>query len=54
MKFQSNGVAVKYLYAQRKNGHWTKPFFDCGGANVWMVSFAAPVLGWKNGKPEFR
>ncbi|XP_022103446.1 probable G-protein coupled receptor CG31760 [Acanthaster planci] len=26
------------------DGYWTKPYFDCGGGNVWMVTFSMPFF----------
>ncbi|XP_025105461.1 probable G-protein coupled receptor CG31760 isoform X2 [Pomacea canaliculata] len=31
--------------ANLSHGHWTSPYFDCGGGDIWMVTFSAPVLG---------
>ncbi|KAL5008797.1 hypothetical protein ScPMuIL_014378 [Solemya velum] len=28
-----------------ESGYWTKPYFDCGGGDVWMVTYLAPLLG---------
>lgn len=36
------------FYATRKGGYWTRPYFDCGGGNVWMVSFSAQIFGKGN------
>lgn len=32
-------------YANLENGHWSKPYFDCGGGDIWMVTFSAPIFG---------
>ncbi|XP_041454840.1 probable G-protein coupled receptor CG31760 [Lytechinus variegatus] len=29
------------------DGYWTKPYFDCGGGDVWMVTFSVPFF-WSN------
>ncbi|KAJ8042105.1 hypothetical protein HOLleu_13093 [Holothuria leucospilota] len=26
------------------DGYWTKPYFDCGGGDVWMVTFSMPFF----------
>ena len=31
--------------AQLADGHWTSPYYDCGGGDVWMVTYSAPIFG---------
>ncbi|KAL5008707.1 hypothetical protein ScPMuIL_014288 [Solemya velum] len=38
-------VSEKLPLADRSSGYWTKPYYDCGGGNVWMVTYLAPLLG---------
>ncbi|CAH1791074.1 unnamed protein product [Owenia fusiformis] len=26
------------------DGHWTYPYYDCGGGNIWMVTYSSPIL----------
>ena len=38
-----------------EQGHWTKPYFDCGGGDIWMVTYSAPIFGLVNGTvPVFK
>lgn len=36
------------------DGHWTNPYFDCGGGNVWMVTYSSPVFYLDNQTVRFR
>ncbi|KAL5008798.1 hypothetical protein ScPMuIL_014379 [Solemya velum] len=31
--------------AKLSDGYWTKPYYDCGGGDVWMVTYLAPIFG---------
>eukprot|EP00057_Strongylocentrotus_purpuratus_P009015 XP_011663489.1 PREDICTED: probable G-protein coupled receptor CG31760 [Strongylocentrotus purpuratus] len=33
------------------DGYWTKPYFDCGGGDVWMVTFSVPFF-WSDMNPS--
>ncbi|XP_052103612.1 probable G-protein coupled receptor 158 [Mytilus californianus] len=35
---------IVVLTAKLEDGHWTKPYFDCGGGDIWMVTFSSPIL----------
>ncbi|CAD5123183.1 DgyrCDS11550 [Dimorphilus gyrociliatus] len=36
-------------------GHWTAPYYDCGGGDIWMVTYSSPIFGFKpNNIPFFR
>ncbi|KAK3093136.1 hypothetical protein FSP39_011547 [Pinctada imbricata] len=26
------------------DGHWTKPYYDCGGGDIWMVTYSSPIF----------
>ena len=47
---------VKILVAKMKDGHWTKPYFDCGAGNIWMMTFSSPIFGRnkQSGEAEFK
>ncbi|ESO94286.1 hypothetical protein LOTGIDRAFT_161509 [Lottia gigantea] len=30
--------------AKYNDGHWTFPYFDCGGGNIWMVTYSSPIF----------
>nr|XP_022313874.1 probable G-protein coupled receptor CG31760 isoform X1 [Crassostrea virginica] len=36
--------------ARLEDGHWTKPYFDCGGGNIWMVTYSSPIFGLEQDK----
>lgn len=36
------------------DGHWSLPYFDCGGGNIWMMTFTVPFFGYKNGTFKFK
>ena len=27
------------------DGHWTAPYYDCGGGDIWMVTYSSPIFG---------
>lgn len=35
-----------------EDGYWTKPYFDCGGGDVWMVTFSMPFFWTDVNKTE--
>ncbi|CAG2211761.1 GPR158 [Mytilus edulis] len=60
IKYRSGGASLPeqqnvLLTAKLSNGHWTKPYFDCGGGDVWMVTFSSAIFSLSgNGEPEFQ
>ncbi|XP_055379902.1 uncharacterized protein LOC129611022 [Condylostylus longicornis] len=34
-------LAVKY-----EDGRWSKPYYDCGGGNIWMLTYTVPFFGY--------
>lgn len=36
------------------DGHWSKPYFDCGGGDIWMMTYTVPFFGFKNGTFFFK
>lgn len=36
------------------DGHWTIPYFDCGGGYIWMMTYTVPFFGYKNGTFKFK
>ncbi|XP_071162558.1 metabotropic glycine receptor-like [Mytilus edulis] len=60
-KYRSGKIAlpeqeIVVLTAKLEDGHWTKPYFDCGGGDIWMVTFSSPIfsLDLKRGRPKFQ
>ncbi|XP_071820444.1 probable G-protein coupled receptor CG31760 isoform X2 [Apostichopus japonicus] len=46
-EFNSSYETVRYgsdLLLTLDDGYWTKPYFDCGGGDVWMVTFSMPFF----------
>ncbi|OWF50378.1 probable G-protein coupled receptor CG31760 [Mizuhopecten yessoensis] len=35
---------ITKVLAKLADGHWTKPYFDCGGGDIWMVTYSAPIF----------
>lgn len=42
-------LSVKY-----EDGRWSKPYYDCGGGNIWMLTYTVPFFGYDNGSYSFR
>ncbi|XP_031630067.1 uncharacterized protein LOC116345119 [Contarinia nasturtii] len=42
-------LSVKY-----EDGRWSKPYYDCGGANIWMLTYTVPFFGYENGTYFFK
>lgn len=34
-------LSVKY-----EDGRWSKPYYDCGGGNIWMLTYTVPFFGY--------
>ncbi|CAC5366032.1 GPR158 [Mytilus coruscus] len=60
IKYRSGGMSLPdqqhvLLTAKLSDGHWTKPYFDCGGGDVWMVTFSSPIFSLSgDGEPKFQ
>ncbi len=42
--FERNGGLKEPPRIKITDGYWTKPYFDCGGGNVWMVTLSVPFF----------
>ncbi|XP_050669666.1 probable G-protein coupled receptor 158 [Leptidea sinapis] len=42
-------LAVTY-----EDGKWSKPYYDCGGGNIWMLTYTVPFFGYNNGTYFFK
>uniref|UniRef100_A0A182FH55 G-protein coupled receptors family 3 profile domain-containing protein n=2 Tax=Anopheles albimanus TaxID=7167 RepID=A0A182FH55_ANOAL len=42
-------LSVKY-----EDGRWSKPYYDCGGGNIWMLTYTVPFFGFENGTYFFK
>lgn len=36
------------------DGHWSVPYFDCGGGNIWMMTYTVPFFEYENGTFKFK
>ncbi|XP_046999597.1 probable G-protein coupled receptor CG31760 [Schistocerca americana] len=36
-----------------EDGKWSKPYYDCGGGNIWMLTYTVPFFGY-NGSYFFK
>ncbi|XP_038220884.1 probable G-protein coupled receptor 158 [Zerene cesonia] len=46
---QDEILAVTY-----DDGKWSKPYYDCGGGNIWMLTYTVPFFGYNNGTYFFK
>ncbi|XP_069187445.1 uncharacterized protein [Procambarus clarkii] len=37
-----------------EDGRWSKPYFDCGGGNIWMMTYTVPFFGYANRSYYFK
>ena len=47
---RSGNTLLPVLYMNKvlaglPDGHWTKPYYDCGGGDIWMVTYSSPIFG---------
>ncbi|KAK3786271.1 hypothetical protein RRG08_002015 [Elysia crispata] len=35
---------IRQPSATYNDGHWTYPYFDCGGGDIWMTTYSSPIL----------
>lgn len=47
-------VIDRVITVTYEHGHWSKPYFDCGGGNIWMMTYTVPFFGYKNGTFKFK
>lgn len=36
------------------DGQWSHPYFDCGGGDIWMMTYTVPFFGYKDGVFKFK
>ncbi|CAL8101547.1 unnamed protein product [Orchesella dallaii] len=36
-----------------EDGKWSKPYFDCGGANIWMITYTVPFFGYDKSSEKY-
>lgn len=42
------------LSVSYEDGKWSKPYYDCGGGNIWMLTYTVPFFGYNNGTYFFK
>lgn len=42
------------LSVSYEDGKWSKPYFDCGGGDIWMMTYTVPFFGYANGTYFFK
>ncbi|XP_004444214.3 uncharacterized protein [Drosophila pseudoobscura] len=47
-------VEVDTLAVKYEDGRWSKPYYDCGGGNIWMLTYTVPFFGYENGSYHFK
>ncbi|KNC34939.1 hypothetical protein FF38_02105 [Lucilia cuprina] len=48
-RIEDDTLAVKY-----EDGRWSKPYYDCGGGNIWMLTYTVPFFGYENSTYHFK
>ncbi|XP_034237519.1 probable G-protein coupled receptor 158 [Thrips palmi] len=48
-RFPDEILSVTY-----EDGKWSKPYYDCGGGNIWMLTYTVPFFGFANGSYFFK
>ncbi|CRL02145.1 CLUMA_CG015431, isoform A [Clunio marinus] len=46
--------AEEVLSVKYEDGRWSKPYYDCGGGNIWMLTYTVPFFGYENGTYFFK
>ncbi|CAG7818494.1 unnamed protein product [Allacma fusca] len=47
-------VEDEILNVTYEDGKWSKPYFDCGGGNIWMMTYTVPFFGYHDGRYFFK
>lgn len=50
----SDRHAEEILSVKYEDGRWSKPYYDCGGGNIWMLTYTVPFFGYENGTYFFK
>lgn len=50
----SERIAEEILSVKYEDGRWSKPYYDCGGGNIWMLTYTVPFFGYENGTYFFK
>jgi G protein-coupled receptor 158 len=41
------------IYLETQDGEWHKPYYDCGGGNIWMMTYTVPFFGYDHKKGSY-
>ena len=41
-------VEEEILAVGYEDGEWHKPYYDCGGGNIWMMTYTVPFFGYNH------
>lgn len=47
-------VPDEILSVRYEDGKWSKPYYDCGGGNIWMLTYTVPFFGFANNTYFFK
>ncbi|GAU95413.1 hypothetical protein RvY_07035-2 [Ramazzottius varieornatus] len=47
-EFRTSNVTEDILLVDYEDGHWSKPYYDCGGGNIWMMTYTVPFFGYNH------
>ena len=36
-----------------EDGEWHKPYYDCGGGNIWMMTYTVPFFGYNHQSKQY-
>ena len=39
-------VEVETILSTYEDGSWSKPYFDCRGGDIWMMTYTVPFFGF--------
>ena len=39
-------IEVETILSTYDDGHWSKPYFDCKGGDIWMMTYTVPFFGF--------
>ena len=46
-------VEEEILAVGYEDGEWHKPYYDCGGGNIWMMTYTVPFFGFDHTKNAY-
>ncbi|XP_063981143.1 metabotropic glycine receptor-like [Diachasmimorpha longicaudata] len=52
--FHTDRIEDEILTVKYEDGRWSKPYYDCGGGNIWMLTYTVPFFGYANDSYFFK